>query len=362
MAIGLYIHVPFCKSKCPYCDFYSISINKEKEKQYTDALIRNFEYYYCEEIDSIYFGGGTPSILSNESYSKIFSAISKNFKLISPEITLEANPCSVDYKKLSFLKSIGFTRISFGVQSCVDNELKQLGRIHNFEQARNSIFNAKNAGFKNISADLMLGIPKQTKESLSCSISELSKLPLTHISAYILKIEKNTPFNNINVINSIPNEDEVSNLYLQTVEELQQSGFEQYEISNFAKKGYECKHNLKYWRCEEYVGIGPSAHSFFNGKRFAVPNNLDDFIRNERQTEIINEENPRTFEEVAMLALRLSDGLNIKVCNKFNVDFADIIKKAEPLEKAGLVRILDDRICITKEGFLVSNAIISRLV
>lgn len=362
MATGLYIHVPFCKRKCPYCDFFSINVSHYNEIKYVDALIRNIKKYKDVEIDSIYWGGGTPSILSEESYQRIFSALKSNFKLVNPEISLEANPCSVDLEKLKFLRTVGFNRISFGVQSCVDTELKKLGRSHNFEQAKQAIFNAYNAGFENISADLMLGIPEQTKESLEFSINELSKLPLTHISAYILKIEENTPFNNSTVINSLPNEDIVADLYLQAVEQLENNGFMQYEISNFAKSGFECKHNLKYWRCEEYIGLGPSAHSFWNGKRYEVPKNLDEFIENEYQTEIINEENPHTFEEVAMLQLRLKEGLSRKICDEFNADFERIIKKAEPLKKARLVEISDDKISITKEGFLVSNEIISRII
>ena len=237
MAIGLYIHVPFCRSKCPYCDFYSLCFSEDLQKGYINGLIKNFQKYKGQKIDSIYFGGGTPSILSNESYKKIFLALNSNFKLISPEISLEANPCSVDFDKLSFFKDVGFNRISFGVQSCVDSELKKLGRAHNFEQAKNAITNAKIAGFENISADLMLGILGQTSDSLSYSINELSKLPLSHISAYILKIEKDTPFNNIDIINKLPNEDKVCDLYLKAVNELSQNEFEQYEISTFAKKG-----------------------------------------------------------------------------------------------------------------------------
>ena len=362
MAIGLYIHVPFCKRKCPYCDFYSQSITPDTEIQYVDALIRNIQKYKSTEVDSIYFGGGTPSVLSDLSFQRIFSAIRNNFRLIEPEISLEANPCSVDLKKLEFFREVGFNRISFGVQSCVDSELKKLGRLHNFEQAKTAILNAKKAGFYNISADLMIGIPEQTSESLSVSLNELSKLPLTHISAYMLKIEKSTPYNTQSIINILPDEDSVADLYLQTINELEKNGFEQYEISNFSKKGFECRHNLKYWRCEEYIGLGPSAHSFFNGKRYEVPRSLDDFISNEFQNEIVNEEHPHTFDEVAMLRLRLTEGLSKKACEEFNVNFDSIIKKAEPLKKAGLIDIFNDRIVITKEGFLVSNSIIGKII
>ncbi len=362
MAVGLYIHVPFCKRKCPYCDFYSQELSDGLESDYIHAVIRNLIRYKGETLDSIYFGGGTPSLLSDKSFEEIFFAIKDNFTLINPEISLEANPCSVTFEKLKFLREVGFNRISFGVQSCVDSELEALGRIHTFSQAENSVRNAQKAGFSNISCDLMLGIIGQTKESLDFSISKLTDLSITHVSAYILKIEQGTRYNRKEIIESLPDEDFVSKGYLQAVEALSKKGFEQYEISNFSKAGYECRHNLKYWLCEEYIGIGPSAHSFFNGKRYAVPPDIKNFNENAHQREIVNEESPRTFEEVAMLRLRLTDGLEFSVCEEFGVDKEVIIKKAEPLKKAGFVNIYEDRIAITREGFLVSNEIIARLI
>ena len=185
---------------------------------------------------------------------------------------------------------------------------------------------------------------------------------LYDISAYILKIEDNTPYNSDYVVNNIPNEDAVADLYIQAVDELYLKDFIQYEISNFSKKGFECKHNMKYWNCDEYIGIGPSAHSYFNNKRYAVPKSIESFINSELQEEIINEETPGTFEETAMLNLRLANGLSRQVCESFSVDFNQISKKALPLNKAGLVDVSDDRICITKKGFLVSNSIIARLI
>jgi len=362
MAIGLYIHVPFCRKKCPYCDFYSLPFSKELERKYVNSVVKNIDFCKGEVLDSIYFGGGTPSILSNESYTEIFSAINESFTLVAPEITLEANPCTVDLEKLAFLRQVGFNRISFGVQSCVNSELEKLGRLHNFEQAKSAVLNAKKAGFENISCDLMLGIIGQNAETLSYSINQLSKLPITHISAYILKIEVETAYNNPKIIEQLSDEDLVADLYLQAIDELSKKGFEQYEISNFAKKGFECKHNLKYWHCEEYLAIGPSAHSFYKGKRCAVPSSVTEFIENQRQIEVVTEENPRTFEEVAMLALRLSEGLSFETCEEFGIDFGDLIKKAEPLERAGFVKISDTGISITKEGFLISNVIIGKLL
>ena len=362
MAVGLYFHVPFCKRKCPYCDFYSLSLSPEIEEKYIDAVLRNIGQFAGESIDTIYFGGGTPSLLSSESFSRIFSAINKNLTLISPEITLEANPCSVDFEKLKFLKEVGFNRISFGVQSLIAPELEMLGRIHTAEQAKSAIIDAKKAGFKNISADVMLGIIGQTENSISDTIEFLAKLPISHISAYILKIEKNTRYDNEKIIAMIPDEEETVNFYLHAAELLEESGFFQYEISNFAKSGFESRHNLKYWHCEEYIGIGPSAHSFFEGKRYYCPPSLEEFISADLQTKVVTEENPRTFDEFAMLALRLCEGLKFADLEEFEIDLKPLIKKAEPLKKAGLLNISDKEIVLTKQGFLLSNSIISSLL
>lgn len=362
MPIGLYIHVPFCKKKCPYCDFYSLPFSDELEKSYVKAVVRNIKSRKGIVLDSIYFGGGTPSILSIKAYEEIFSAINTNFSLENAEISLEANPSTVTLEKLIKLKKIGFNRISFGVQSCVDEELKKLGRLHDFQQAANAVINAKKAGFDDISCDLMLGIIGQTSQSLKYTIEKLTSLPITHISAYMLKIEASTAYNNADIINQLPDEDLVADMYLQAIEELSKQNFEQYEISNFSKQGFECKHNLKYWRCEEYLGIGPSSHSFLNGKRFAVKSNLNEFLDNDFQVVYITEENPKTFEEVAMLALRLNKGLPLWIAKDFQIDVDNILIKANTLEKHGLVIVSDDSIKITPKGFLISNSIISELI
>lgn len=362
MAVGLYIHIPFCKSKCPYCDFYSLLLSKDLEDKYVNALIRNFSYCKGEHIDTIYFGGGTPSILSCRSYEKIFNAIKENFIIENAEVTLEANPCTVDFEKLSQLHRIGFNRISFGVQSCIDSELRKLGRLHDTKTAIDAVNNAYKAGFTDISCDLMLGIIGQTKESLKKSIDTLTSLPITHISAYMLKIEKGTAYNCDKIISQLPCDDTVCELYNLTCEELKYKGIDQYEISNFSKKGFESKHNLKYWKCEQYLGFGPSAHSFYNGKRYYVPSDLEKYICDKKQTEIVTEETPHTFEEFAMLKLRLSEGLLFDEIESFNESIDKIIKKAQSLEKAGLVDINDNRIRITQKGFLVSNEIIVKLV
>lgn len=365
MGTGLYFHVPFCAKKCPYCDFYSEKYSEEIVDKYINAVIRNVEKYKNNAdciIDSIYFGGGTPSLLSPQRLEKIINAVNKSFKLNNPEISIEVNPSMVNKEKFKALRNIGFNRISFGVQSFNDDELKKLGRLHNSDTAKKAIINAHESGFDNISADLMIGIIGQDIYSLYKNIEVIKSLPIKHISAYMLKIEENTPYNNEDIINSLPDDDVVSDLYLNAVKELGKIGLKQYEISNFAYKDFESRHNLHYWKCEEYIGIGPSAHSYFNGKRYAVPPSLTDFINNPFQKEILTDENPGDFEEYAMLRIRLSEGLDLNNCKeRFNIDKENIILKAKPMISAGLVKLENSVISLTPKGFLLSNIIIGKL-
>lgn len=273
---------------------------------------------------------------------------------------MECNPESSDFTKLSCYRKAGINRISFGVQSLCDNELVKLGRIHNARTAKDAIYTAYSAGFDNVSADLMLGICEQTLETNKITIDELTQLPLTHISAYMLKIEEGTPYyKNFSTLDNLPNEDLTADIYLQTINLLKQKGFLQYEISNFAKPGFESRHNLKYWKCKDYYGIGPSAHSCINGKRFAVEKDIHAFISDNIQSTYITEEKANDFFEQAMLKLRLSEGLNM-------VEYADeserVINNAQPLIRAGLVKHKGNNIVITEKGFLVSNEVICRLL
>lgn len=352
--IGLYIHVPFCLSKCPYCDFYSLANSFEYKEEYTKAVIRNLDVYRNIAFDTVYFGGGTPILLANnicEILDCISDRITKN-----AEITVEANPCSTSFDALCSLKQSGVNRMSFGLQSGNDNELKALGRKHNQNEGASAVLQAEKAGIKNISADIMLGIPFQTEKSLDNTLSYMENLPLNHISAYMLKIESGTPFAENSV--SPADEESMSDFYLKTVDFLKEKGFLQYEISNFSKKGYESRHNLKYWRCEEYVGIGPSAHSYYNDKRFAVNRNLFDFIQRPIQNTVITDENVGGFDEWAMLKLRLSEGIDFKTAkNRYNISAEQIIDRCKLIPKE-YIEISENGIRLTKNGFLVSNAII----
>lgn len=366
--LGVYIHIPFCAKKCPYCDFYSVRYNKDTVSSYIDALVRNFRAFYEEngkkEIVSVYFGGGTPLLLSPPQFDTLISSLSECFSFSDDiEITAEANPSMSDKSKLSDYRKTGLNRISFGVQSFDENELKSLKRTHTAEGAKRAIENAFCAGFENISADIMLGIPYQTKESLSSSLETIGKLPLSHISAYMLKIEENTPFNCEETIKTLPDDDTVADLYLHTIDTLEKKGFMQYEISNFAKEGRQSRHNLLYWKSDDYIGFGAAAHSCYLGSRFAVPSDIADFTENSIQRKIITDENPCDFSEYAMLRLRLKEGLSLKDAEeKFSFDKETILRRAEKFRKAGLVEIHNDTVSLTKNGFLVSNGIISDLI
>lgn len=356
-AKGLYIHVPFCKRKCPYCDFFSVT-NLSLTDRYTDAVIRNITDKSIF-ADTVYFGGGTPSLLSTEQIYRILSKVKISQ---DAEITMECNPNTVMPKYLSDIKNAGINRISFGVQSLNDNELSALGRLHNAETAAIAIKSAYDAGFDNISADIMLATAYQTPSSLNNTLSKLSQLPITHVSAYMLKVEPDTPYGSDTDLQSIlPDDDSVADMYLQTVETLASFGFEQYEISNFSKSNFESKHNLKYWKCNEYYGIGPSAHSFLSGVRKACPKSIDDFISSPVQKDVIIEADAGDFEEQIMLALRLTKiGLNLDLLPE-NIA-CDILKKAKPMLFADLMRKNKNALLLTAKGCLVSNEIICRLL
>ncbi len=360
--LGIYIHVPFCVKKCSYCDFYSVSYEKDISEKYVDAVIRNLRYYSDKKriTDTVYFGGGTPSLLSPEQIARILCEINNNFNLAeNSEITLETNPNTVDFEKLSELRKIGINRLSVGVQSMIDRELVFLGRIHSAERAEKTVIDAHRAGFENISCDLMIALPEQSGDSLRYSIEKISALPVNHVSAYILKTEQGTPFDCDEIKNRLPDDDTVAGLYLEMVRILESMGFEQYEVSNFAKKGFESRHNCRYWKCSDYIGIGPSAHSCNNRKRFAVGRSLADFIGSDIQNVVITDENPCGFEEYSMLRLRLKEGLDLDSVPEHR-DM--IIKKIPELIKSGYINYDGKFILLTPEGFLMSNSVIEYLI
>ncbi len=345
---GLYIHIPFCLTKCPYCDFYSERFAKSLGREYAAAVIRNLRRY-TERFDTVYFGGGTPALLYDE-LKDILAAVNIRD---NAEITIEINPCLCTAEILSALYSVGINRLSVGVQSFDEKELSALGRRHKPLTSHHGIELAHKVGFDNISADIMLAVPFQTRETLSETVKRLSSLPITHVSAYMLKIEPSTPFGKAPP--TLPDEDKAAELYLLCCELLENAGFGRYEISNFAKAGYESRHNLKYWRCEEYLGIGAAAHSYYNGKRFAVPRDLNVFIHDEVQQTIFTDESPDEREERIMLGLRLCEGIPRELWEPLSGALKRIPR--------GYYRVSDDgRLSLTASGSLVSNEIIALLL
>ena len=361
---GIYIHIPFCLSKCPYCDFYSFKGDEKQKDSYLEAVLLCLKGYADKEMktDTLYFGGGTPSVFGGERIGRIISYIRENFDLQeNVEITVECNPSSTDEDFVRAVKRAGVNRVSMGMQSAVDNERRLLGRPSGRDAVERAVKLFKNEGIDNISLDLMLGVPYQTMESLDESLDFILSLGVKHISAYMLKIEKGTPFAANEEKLCLPDEDTVADMYLHTSERLGREGFIHYEISNFALVGFRSRHNTRYWECEDYIGIGPSAHSCYKGKRFFYSRSFEDFLSG---SEPIPDGDGGSEEEYIMLALRLKEGIDgKKFRERYGKDLDEsIFGKAEKYEKRGLLKIEGDRIYLTAEGFLLSNSIISDLI
>jgi len=360
MSLGLYIHVPFCRSKCDYCDFYSFAPEESAKDEYTDKIIEDIKNWAARvnrAADTLYFGGGTPSLLGGERLAKIVSAAKESFGLIDGEITVECNPGDDLAEDFRILALAGVNRVSIGAQSGVDSELKSLSRRHNAAQIEKTVLAAKNAGIGNISLDIMLGIPNQTSESLKATVDYFASLPVEHISAYILKVERGTPMERRT--RELPDDDAAADLYLLCCSLLEKAGFSRYEISNFAKSGRESRHNLKYWECEEYLGLGPSAHSFLDGRRFYFERDYKGYL--EGNLPIEDGEGGDTAERL-MLALRLSKGIDpAEYCPIGSEGFSELSRCLENFCKAGLMKKTDGRYAFTHGGALVSNECIIQL-
>lgn len=366
-SLGIYIHIPFCKRKCPYCNFYSLEYNQNLEDKYIFSLcneIIKIGKFINNQVNSVYIGGGTPNLINPKNLEKILKTTYENFDMsscVNPEITIELNPSCHNSIDFNFLRKIGISRLSLGAQSINKRELYILGRNHSPEDITLSIKKARSAGFNNISIDLIIATPKQTTEDLLNSLKFCIDMDIPHISVYILKIEKNTIyFKNKNSL-VLPNEDEICDLYLLSDKILTQSGYKHYEISNFCKPNKESIHNLKYWNCDEYIGLGPSSHSFINGKRYYYPESLMSFIKN---PSLSFEDEGGSAEEYTMLRLRLLDGLKN---NEYKFRFGENIpenyfKRASKYLKHDLVIIDKSGIKLTPKGFLVSNSLILNII
>ena len=380
MPIGLYIHVPFCVAKCPYCDFYSLPsagsrpADGERLDAYTAALLRSLEGWAARlpgaRADTLYFGGGTPSLLGGERLARILGAARRLFGLDGAEITLEANPADGLGETFRAFAAAGGNRVSLGMQSALPGELRSLGRRHMPADVEAAVRDARAAGIRNLSLDLMLGLERQGEAAVRASVGEAARLGAEHVSAYLLKIEEGTPYAARRDSLCLPDDDRTADLYLLACEELEARGYRQYEISNFARPGCASRHNLKYWNLDPYLGIGPSAHSYLGGRRLAYPRDLAGFLAGEGPEA---ERGPADEadgsiaeggeEEYLLLRLRLADGVEEAAFRqKFGRPIPAAYRKRAAALPPHLVTVDGRGIRLTRQGFLLSNPLTVRIL
>ena len=376
--LGLYFHIPFCLQKCAYCDFYSfVPDDPAVQERYVNALILHMQSYRDGTrdhiADTVFIGGGTPTSLPAEMLLKLIRAVRRNFSIMKgAEFTVEANPATVDVSLLNRLRRAGVNRLSMGLQSANNDELAALSRVHRREDFEESFRAARLAKIGNINVDLMFGIPNQTKRSLMRTLRYLVHLGPEHISLYNLILEPGTPLFARRDTLVLPTEDEEADMYLSAVDFLAANGYVQYEISNFARPGYMCRHNLKYWNCEEYLGLGAAAHSFFRDSRFSFIRNLDKYMRGlevpasrVKLTDVSDVVSPRErIGEYIMLRFRLAEGLSDKeFARRFGFAFSRVYgKKMTPYIQNGFATLNDGVYALTPRGMFVSNYILSDIL
>ena len=374
--LGIYVHIPFCRSKCEYCDFYSLGGSRDRRlvDNYLQALMVHFKETGARAtdyvVDTVYFGGGTPSFFGADNLRRIFAELQHRFRVDKDaEITFEANPDSVTSSLLKKLRAEGFNRMSLGVQSDRDDVLQKLGRPHNYEQARAAVQAARKCGYDNVSLDLMYGLPNQTVPQWDETLRHVLELNPEHISCYGLKVEEGTPLWEYKDAANLPSDEVQAEMYLDAVTILDEAGYRQYEISNFAKPGFESRHNLKYWLGEEYIGFGPAAASDFAGKRFTNKADIQTYIRGvlKQDVPILSECDAIPARERAgeyvMLRLRTTKGISPEEYEKnYLMPFGPLLEQIQPLAQRDLFYQKEDgRWVLTPKGFLVSNQIIGLL-
>ena len=371
--LGLYLHIPFCKSKCIYCDFYSLPGAEERIKAYCKALRRHLEETapsaQNHRVDTVYMGGGTPTLLPWRYLTGILGTVQAKYHLDKDaEITIEANPESAqNWRVLRHLRWAGFNRLSLGVQSACDETLRTIGRIHTWEQVKGAVAAARRAGFRNLSLDLIYGLPGQTMEQWQDTLEQCAALEPEHMSCYGLKVEEGTPLWQRRGQFDLPDDDLQADMYLWTVERLEQLGYGQYEISNFARPGFASRHNTKYWLLSEYAGFGPGAHSDFGEVRYAYGRDLEGYIRGVMdgtlqvaESEVLPMRERDT--EYIMLSLRTASGINRHTFeHTFRRRFAPLEEELRRYEAMGLAQPTETGWRLTPRGFLLSNTIITGL-
>lgn len=372
--IGIYVHIPFCISKCLYCNFNSYADKNNLHTEYIQALISEINSYKNNKyiVDTIFIGGGTPSLMPDGAISTIVSEIRKNFAVESnAEITIECNPNSVTATKAMEWKEAGINRVSIGLQTTNDRLLKLIGRSHNKKDYLNAVDIIRNAGISNINTDCLIGLPKQKMSDIKHTLKIVTKLQCTHISAYSLIVEKDTPLDRMIANNelSLPKEEKTLGMYEYVYKFLKENGYNRYEVSNFAKKDFECKHNLHTWQMCEYLGFGAGAHSYINGVRYSNVLGVEEYIDalKDGNLPVENKEkisNTEKFEETIMLGLRTKYGIDLDEIKKnFKIDLLKTKKETiNSLLSNGLINLIYNRIIPTDLGFTVLNQIIVDLV
>lgn len=371
---GIYIHIPFCKSKCAYCNFFSLA-SQSKMNDYLDALkneiVSRNQYLGNEMVETIYFGGGTPSLLSTDDIAEIIEIIHKNFNIISkPEITLEVNPDTVDKEKLISLKEKGINRISVGIQSFNDDDLRYLDRKHNSKHALQIIDDLKSVGFDKLTLDLIYGVPTLTEEKWNKNLDIFFSTGISHLSAYALTVEPKTILGQKiekGILQDV-NEDATIRHYEILIERTKECEFEHYEISNFAKKGFRSQHNSIYWKDVKYLGLGASAHSYDGNSRQWNVSNLTKYINTDfdTDTDFFERElltNDDKFNEYVMTSLRTSWGCDInKIASEYGISYANhFLKNVKSYVESGIMINNNDNYILTDEGMLLADGIASEI-
>lgn len=365
---GLYIHIPFCRQKCKYCDFNSFCGTCSEHKAYLNALFSELDLRRGSACDTVFIGGGTPTALSAEDMERLLKKINENFLLAKDtEFTVEANPKTVDKRKLSVMLENGVNRISFGVQSFSDAELSAIGRIHSAEDARESFYLAREAGFDNISIDLMMSIPLQTLRSLEKNIEIAARLAPEHISCYSLILEEGTPLYDEYLRGEIelPDEEAQRDMYDMAVEVLARYGYARYEISNFAKPGMESRHNMKYWQCKEYIGAGLSAHSYLNSVRFCNTDSFSSYIQGNFKSGEETRLSPNDMmSEFMFMGLRMEHGISkADFKARFGKEIENIFgNQLLKFKKLGMIKEENGRIFLSNSAIPVSNAVMCEFI
>ena len=372
--LGLYLHIPFCRSKCDYCDFYSLAGREDRMDEYQKALVRHVVESSAVArncpVDSIYIGGGTPTWYGEKRLLELLRTVKRHFCMAKDvEVTVEANPDSVDGKMLRRLRRAGVNRISMGMQSGSDEELRSVHRPHTYQQVEDAVAAVRAAKIRNLNLDLIYGLPGQTEESWHETVEKALSLGPEHLSCYGLTIEEGTPLaQRVARGEQLPDEDQQAALYLWTVERLAQAGYEQYEISNFAKRGYQSRHNMKYWMGRPYMGLGVAAHSDFGGRRYSFVSDLDAYIQGMLSgDEVVDESEKITRRErgseYLMLRLRTVHGIDEwEYRREYMMNFDPIEAKLSEFEQKGWARRQGRRWQFTPEGFLLSNQLIGQLL